>query len=201
MQVSVETTLATQRSQELGNWLDSKMEVDIDWERRTRLSATCFDMVHEHHKSIALLLKRNCYGSAFTLLRPTYEAYVRGKWIWHCATEEQMQKLLNKDQIQRSLRCLVSEIHKQDANAGRILEEIRAKHVTTFSSFVHTGSWQILSRNTERTIEPNYDERHITSLIILADVLALLAGLEMANLAANRALAEECEKKIVARLV
>ena len=200
MQISPETVLAVQHSQTLGNWIDSKMEVAIDWEGRNWLAATCFDIVHEHHKSIALLLEHNCYGSALTLLRPIYEAYVRGKWLLHCATEEDLQKFLKKDDIQRRLRKLVSEIQERDKHAGQMLEEIRAKHVATFSSFVHTGSWQILSRHTEQTIEPNYDERHITSLIILADGLALFAGLEIANLARNSELAKEFQEKIAARL-
>ncbi len=176
------------------------MEVAIDWEGRHRLAATCFDIVHEHHKSIALLLTHNCYGSALTLLRPIYEAYVRGKWLLHCATEGDLQKFLKKDDIQRPLRKLVSEIQEQDKHVGQMVEEIRAKHMATFSSFVHTGSWQILSRNTEQTIEPNYDERHITSLVILADVLALFAGLETANLARNSELAKEFQEKMATRL-
>lgn len=196
MELSQKTTQAIRRSQELTNWIDGRMEIGIDQEKRGRLSATCLDMVHEHQKSIGILLEHNCYGSAFALLRPAYEAYLRGEWIWLCATEKQMQELLEKDRIQPHVRDMVSDIREQDSSVGRVVEKIRGDYMSTFSSFVHTGSWQILARNTEQTIEPNYENQNIQSLIFLADIFALLAGLRMARLSGSQRLIREFEGKL-----
>lgn len=63
----------------------------------------------------------------------------------------------------------------------------------------YPGAWSNSGRSGS-TADFQTDERHITSLIILADVLALFAGLEMANLARNSELAKEFQEKIEARL-
>ena len=163
-----------QQSEELVDWIDSKIRnLEILGGRRDRFSASCFDIVHEHHRSIVLLVANRLYGSAFALVRPTYETLVRGVWIWTCATDEQIQEIMEKDKIGHSY-TLVSDIEKKNKNFGQVLNEIREKHWSSLSSFTHTGFRQIARRNTQEHIEPNYDEHEIERIIEFADALALL---------------------------
>ena len=184
-----------QKSEELADALASSLRNrNFPDSRRNRFSASCFDIVHEHHRSIVLLVAYRLYGSAFTLARSIYEAFVRGAWLRLCATEEQMQKMID-DKFSPSLPSLVSAIKKKDKNLGHILDEIRKRHGHMFNSLTHTGFAQIARRNTQEYIEPNYDENEIGRIIEFADGLAILAALHIAIIADNSDLAVELDKK------
>lgn len=117
-----------QKSEELADALDSSLrDRSVPGSRRNRLSASCFDMVHEHHRSMILLVENSLYGSAFTLARPIYEAFARGVWLRLCVTDDQMQQVI-ADKLKPSLPSLVSAIKKKDANLGRVLDESWKRH-------------------------------------------------------------------------
>lgn len=189
-----------QKSEALADWIDSKIRnLEIPSER-VRLSVSCFDMVREHHRGIVLLVANRLYGSAFALARPIYEALVRGLWIWQCATDEQIQKIIKKDEIKPSFRELVENIEEKENPkiVGQVLNEVRKRHWKSLSSLTHTGWLQIERRNTKEHIESNYDENEIEHIVGFADALALLAVLMLAGpgLAGNNDLAEEIGEKI-----
>ena len=185
-----------QKSEELADTLaNSLRNRSFPDSRRNRLSVSCFDVVHEHHRSIALLVAYRQYGSAFTLARSIYEAFVRGVWLRLCATDDQMQKVID-NAFSPSLPSLVSAIKKKDENLGPILDKIRERHGPTFNSLTHTGYAQISRRSTQEHIEPNYDEKEVGRILAFADGLAILAGFQIAILADNSELAVELDKKI-----
>ena len=185
-----------QKSEELADTLDNSLrDRSVPGNERNRLSVSCFDVVHEHHRGIALLVEHRLYGAAFTLARPIYEAFVRGVWLRLCVTEDQMQKVMD-DEFSPSLPSLVSAIKKKDTNLGPILDKIRERHGPMFNSFTHTGFAQIARRNTQEHIEPNYDKKEVERILAFADGLAILAGFQIAIIADNNELAVELDKKI-----
>ena len=190
-----------QKSEELVDWINNKIRnLGLPSGRHARFSASCFDIVHEHHRSIVLLVANRLYGSAFALVRPAYETLVRGLWIWQCATEEQIQKIIDKDDIGLSLSELLSDIEEKEEPKylGQVVNEVKKRHWRSFNSLTHTGFHQIARRNTQEHIEPSYDENEIEDIIGFVDALALLAVLMLAGpgLAGNNDLAEEVEEKI-----
>lgn len=185
-----------QKSEELADTLDNSLrDRSVPENERNRLSVSCFDVVHEHHRGIALLVEHRLYGAAFTLARPIYEAFVRGVWLRLCVTEDQMQKVID-DEFSPSLPSLVSAIKKKDTNLGPILDKIREIHGPMFNSFTHTGFEQIDRRNTQEHIEPDYDKKEVECILAFADGLAILAGFQIAIIADNSELAVELDKKI-----
>ena len=190
-----------QQSEALADWLDSKIRnLEFPGGRRNRFSVSCFDIVHEHHRSIMLLVANRLYGSAFALARPIYETLVRGLWIWQCATEEQIQKIIDKDDIGLPLSELLSDIEEKEESKylGQELNKVKEKHWKSLSSFTHTGFHQIARRNTPEHIESNYDENEIEHIVGFADALVLLSVLMLAgpSLADNNDLTEEVGEKI-----
>ena len=70
------------KSEELIQWLDRQIDgLDISSDERTRLAAGCLDMALEHQKAIVLLVAKSLCGSAFSIARLIFEAYVRGVWL------------------------------------------------------------------------------------------------------------------------
>jgi len=75
--MSVENEI--QKSEQLIQWLDQNIHgLEIKSDDRSRLAAGCLDIALEHQKSIVLLTEHRLYGSAATLVRLIFEAYVRG---------------------------------------------------------------------------------------------------------------------------
>lgn len=76
-------------------WLNKSNElvdsIEFKSTERNRVVAALFHLSLEHHGSIHLLVQHKHNGSAFALLRPQFEAYVRGLWFMKCATQEQLQ--------------------------------------------------------------------------------------------------------------
>ena len=78
---------------ELHDWITGNLDgLDISREKRVLLAVSCYDVVIEHHIGIAVLLRSNINGSAFALLRPLFETFVRGAWLRHCATDNEIEK-------------------------------------------------------------------------------------------------------------
>ena len=56
---------------------------------------------------------------------------------------------------------------------------------TLLSSFTHTGFNQVIRRNTDEHIEPNYTDEDISAIVKMVNASALLAGIEITLLAEN----------------
>jgi len=56
--------------------------------RRGQLFATSFHLNHDLHGSIIRLISAggSCDGGAFALLRPLVESFVKGMWLFYCAS-------------------------------------------------------------------------------------------------------------------
>lgn len=92
----------TGEADELIRWLDEKIDgIAIPSELRFRVAGGYLDMALEHQKSIVLLVVNHLYGSALSLVRLIFEAYVRGVWLHHCASEADLKRF-EKNKLKRS---------------------------------------------------------------------------------------------------
>ena len=63
-------------------WLALRIEgLPLPVSDRDRLAAGCFHQALEHHEAIVKLVRRKLVGSAFALLRPLFELFVRGERV------------------------------------------------------------------------------------------------------------------------
>lgn len=108
MDASLETALAL--SAELSKWFDSSIHgLQIPSSDREAMAGALFDQVHEHHKAVHLLLKNSFSGSAFSLVRPMFETFVRGLWLRRCAPDQAIEKF-KKDKLELKFELLIDEI-------------------------------------------------------------------------------------------
>ncbi len=184
------------KSEELAAWLHSNVDgICVPSHERGRVVAGCLDIVLEHQRAVAILIKYELYGSAFALARPAHEAYIRGVWLRLCASEEQIQDFLN-DKFKQSFGSLVSDIEKLDGYSGGVLSAAKKAGWQVLNSFTHTGFNQVIRRNTDKHIEPSYTDEDISAIVEYVNASALLAGLELTFLAGNIELSSEFEEKI-----
>ena len=177
------------KSEALIQWLDKQIDgLEISSEERMRLSAGCLDMALEHQKAIVLLVASKLYGSAFSLARLIFEAYVRGVWLQMCASDTEIEKYKN-DKLEKNFSTLIQDIENCDGFEEGILSAAKTANWISMNSFTHSGYLQAVRRNKEETIEPNYTDEEIIELLNIANALAMLSALQMALLADKKELA------------
>lgn len=169
-------------SKEIAVWLQRKLDgLEVASDKRTRVAAGCFDTVLEHQTAISILFENQLYGSAFALARSVFEAYVRGIWVNKCATDAEISKFL-KGRLDHTFQKLIDEIEKLDEYSVGVISQAKKAGWSALNGFTHTGSVQVIRRNTQDSIEPNYTEEEIVMIAGFVNATALLAGVEVALL-------------------
>ena len=187
-----------QDSKAIAEWLHTKIDgVAISNDEKTRAAAGCFDTALEHQVAISILIENMLYGSAFALARSVFEAYIRGMWLAKCATDKEVKDFLS-NKFDRKFYELIADIEKLDGYSNGVLSKAKKAGWSILNGFTHTGSEQVLRRNTENYIEPDYTPEDINEIVSFVNSISLLAGLEITFLSKEnkRPLQQEFLKKI-----
>lgn len=178
-------------SEALIQWIDSKIDgLEIPNPERCRLAAGCLDMAMEHWKAIVQLTAKELYGSAASLLRAEFEAYVRGVWLLFCASDTQIEQF-KEDKLERKFGDLIDDIEKLEAYDVGTLSYIKERSWAHMNSLLHSGFSQVVRRNTDQEIRPIYTDTEIQGALTSATSFGILASVEIANMAKDEKLTME----------
>jgi hypothetical protein len=192
---SPELSKAITKSKELSIWISQNINgLPMVSERRTRLAVGCLHLAFDHHDAIILLTEHVIYGSAFALLRLIFEAYVRGSWLLHCASETDLDKF-EKDNLDRSFGLLISDLEKLEAFSVGVLSQAKQDSWKLFNSFTHSGYHHVRRRNTQNGIEANYPDQEIIAALDFAGALAIMSTIGLATAAGNSDVARSAYEK------
>ena len=111
---------------------------------RSRVTLACFAVAQQHHSAILILLDRltPLHATAFALLRPLMEATLRGEWVLHCATDDQVRTFALGGKQQLDMASVIRALEKLNpsSEAHRILYQDNWK---IMSAYTHTFENQI----------------------------------------------------------
>lgn len=155
---------------------------------RARAAGSCFAIAQDHHHAIVLLVEHCLYASAFSLLRSSFEAYVRGQWLAHCATDEQIEKYL-KGCSPPKIDTLLAAVEKTPGFSEQVLSRVKAKDWDTMCAYTHSGGLHIQRWNTSDGIEPNYSPEEVLEVLGFAEFIGVMSVLGIAELAFDEELA------------
>ncbi len=102
------------KSKALIHWLDDHLNgQEFKSDVRSQLAASCLDLALEHQKSIVMLISQSLHGSAFALVRVIFEAYVRGAWLYYCASHADLQ-LFQDDKLDQKKKIgrIIGDLEK-----------------------------------------------------------------------------------------
>lgn len=174
---------------ELVAWIDEAIKgLKLPGDRRARIASACFDVAIEHQAAIALLSEAKLFGSVYALLRVLFEAFVRGAWLFHCATDADLDRF-QKGKLEKKFSDLIKEAETKVGAKDSALSSIHGKTWSAMNSFTHTGFMQVLRRNSKEKTGPNYDPNEITLVQKLAGVLGVFSAFELAAVAGNEKIA------------
>lgn len=180
-----------------------KLEVDIATaingaaipaDNRSRIAGGLFDIVHEHHRAVLLLIENGLVGSAGTLLRSIFESYVRGVWFMKCATDNDVEQFQNDDFKNGTFEQRLKDIEKVDGVAHGGLLTLKSKGWTALNSYTHGGFRPVGRRFKGSELMVNYSEEEIAEVERMANAFAVLAVFQIAELGGNEALSKGAER-------
>jgi hypothetical protein len=184
-----------EKSEALIQWMDQRIDgLEISSDERTRISAACFDVALEHQKAIVLLIANQLIGTAFSLVRLLFEAYIRGLWLGKCAKDQEIEKY-KKNRLEKSFATLIQEIEQVEGFQEGVLSKAKAASWKAMNSYTHSGFFQSVRRNKDETIEPNYDADEIMEVLGFTNSIGMLTALQIALMAGDEAFAKELLEK------
>ena len=165
---------------------------------RVRAAAACLALAQEHHHAIVLLAEHRLYGSAFSLLRVAFEAYVRGEWLNGCATDQQVEQFLRGEEPPR-IAVLLEQIERLPTFSAQTLSGVKQAHWPALCAYTHSGGLHAQRWQTSSAVEPNYSPEEVDEVLIFAEIIGSLSAIAIAGLAndeltANRIL-EQFEQR------
>lgn len=162
--------------------IDSELDgIQFESIERNKLSAALFDIVIEHSKSIQTLLANNFHASGYALVRPTFEGFIRAAWIQNCATDEQIDKLIKKDNFLKLGEMIEAVEQKQDW--AETLSRVKKNALTNMHSYTHGGMQIIVRRFKNGELYHEGDPEEIDEIIKLIALLAYLSFLQIVIIA------------------
>nr|MBI3612888.1 hypothetical protein [Nitrospirota bacterium] len=164
---------------------------------RGSIAGGSYDAVHEHHRSVVLLVEYQLIGSAFVLVRPMFEGCINGLWATYLATDDHLEQFMNGRLTVKPVRELNRLKKKDDGELTETLQRIYTEAWEHMSSYVHGSYVQIARRNAVEYIGSNYPPEEIGDMLRLADSMAILAAMEILSLSKDQSFVEEQMKKVI----
>lgn len=168
---------------------------EIPTDDRARISGALFDIVHEHHQAVLVLLgqQRRLYGSASALLRSIFESYVRGVWFMNCATKNDIETF-QRDIFQGTFKDKLEDIERVDGVVHGGLLNVKSAAWGALNSYTHGGFLPVSRRFSGDEIKGNYSQDEISDIERIANSFAVLAVFQIAKLGSNGELMKTAER-------
>lgn len=166
-------------------------ELPMPYEKNQHIAYPLFDLTHEHAKAINLLLEHDpsLPGSAYALMRPLLESFIRGYWLLHYADDDKTKRFINGE-LDLPIASLVRKISKRLPTLKSFPQDV----INRMHDFAHGGMRQISIRFQKDYIEAKVDDESINRDLKIVGNLSLLAFYEAIDLA--RISGDEKEKRV-----
>lgn len=168
-----------ERSRAFHEWAkEISPSLPFDDSQRNRLVVLLFEQCMEHHWASLKLLSIDCLGSAAALMRPAFEAYIRGMWFAHCATDESVNRFVRTSKIPK-IGPLLNDLRNSSCNLN-IDAEMHGKMWEWMNDYTHGGAWMVKIRYGSRS--PTFDRSLNAALLATTRRWAALALVAMCRL-------------------
>ncbi len=149
--------------------------------QRIRVAAAAFGIAQDHHHAIVFLLKNTFHSSSMALLRSVFEAYLRGLWLRRCATDAEVQTVMEEKELPKNA-IMITAIEALPEFGEGTLSRIKQYGWKEMCDFAHTGGLHLQRWQSQDGIEPNFDSAELEACLNYAELLAAMSGLEVVQM-------------------
>ncbi|HDM8209916.1 TPA: hypothetical protein P0E34_005191 [Vibrio campbellii] len=167
----------------------------VEFDRNTRniVAIALFDLSHEHAMSISHLCDIQRYGSAAALYRSCAEAYIRGSWIYHCASDSEVLATKDSNKKSRPLSTLVDELVGKCQDFSFLNRYAKSSLKNVLDSLSHGQRTQIAHRFDGGSIGFIYDPEVVKVFLQEACLFSLLSNASIAQISRNSSMEASIE--------
>lgn len=159
-------------------------EPEVSGQDRYLFAGACFDLAREHHAGVVKLVEASYIGSALALMRPLFEAYVRGIWLFKCADGSHLEAIRSYKPIP-GIATQIDDLERlPEYNVGT-LKRVKQESLKVMHGFTHGGSEQISRRINSKSIQPAFEYKEIFEVVEFANAVGSLTRLEILKLASD----------------
>lgn len=189
-------------AQAYGEWLRLAVhDRELPSNQRVRAAAGCLAIAQDHHHAIVVLLDSRLYASVLALVRVAFEAYVRGEWLWLCATDAEVRKFLEKHGWEPpGIGLLLDALEKTPAFQEQTLSNIKKRTWNSMCTYTHTGGLHVQRWNTADGIESNYSKDELLEALRFVEIIASLSVLGVLTIASDDSMAQKVLERYKARM-
>jgi hypothetical protein len=134
--------------------------------------------------AIIILIETKLHGPALALARPLYENFLRGFWLWNCATKIEIDAFLDGELNGErwkmpKIPVLINKVKETNVEAATWFDTVYTNNKKLFDGFTHGGSEHVIRRCNGHIVEPNYSEEELRVLIRLGVDIRYRTGREL----------------------
>lgn len=182
MENSQEVERALDHSVSLSSWLIEHQAVECPYSIRNRIAGIFFALSLEHREVALLLTQKGARSSCFALVRSIFEAYMRGLWAAHCATDTELSDFL-AGRYEPKLNTIVKKLGQVEGLKDGVFDQIRASGWEALCDYAHGGIRQVSRWVTAEGIFPQHSDEEVIEALRFTDSYGLLACIGIAGLA------------------
>lgn len=156
--------------------------VDIPTSDRERIGAALINISMSHFSAIVKLMTMGSFPSAFALVRPSIDGFLRSQWVLFLATDGEMIDFLTGDSPPNWQKIL-SGLEVLGVYDNEFRDNLPGPLWALISDFVHGGGKIALKHVHEGGIGPKFSEDEIQAVLTLAKGWFLISASAIANLA------------------
>lgn len=143
---------------------------------RNNISAALFDISLDHSRAIIRLIgadNPNC-ASAYALVRPMFECFVRASWIFNCASISEIELIKKNDKFLLTNAEMLGAIEKSNQWPETLAQAFK-RGKNNLHSFTH-GGMQIISRRFEcNYLVHNINKNELDDLLRFIVIVSFLS--------------------------
>ncbi|MCE7622110.1 DUF6988 family protein [Vibrio fluvialis] len=159
-------------------------------EHKKIVPLTLLQLALEHNAAIVRLIGLGFHGSAFALLRPQRDAFLRGIWLFRCASEHQLNNFMAGKEPP-GIKTQLEQLEQTDGYRHGHLSQRMIEIKDFLHDLTHGGLYQSASREKNDRIAGGHSDDQILWLLKQSLMLSYLTTLEVCHIFNNGTKAQE----------
>ena len=150
---------------------------------RYMLPALLHDLALEHAWSIGLLISTGRFASAFALTRSEFECLIRGLWLYHRASDDQIATFVKMDKGVPNVGDMIAALENGPGFESKVLSSLWDVGRKAMHGYTHGGIHQLGRRMNGKYVEAVFEDAAILEAIQLTAQTAVTAFSAVADMA------------------
>lgn len=152
-----------------------------------------------HFKGIVKLVKGELFSPACSLLRPQWEAFTHGLWVWKCARDEHLAGLANGQMNFRDSSVEIQALEKLEPyRSRRTLSTLQNDLGKAMHGFTHVGAHQVQRLMSGGVIGQVFSLEEVADILLASSRVALFVMSEKAQLRGDEPVVVESYHQMLA---